>query len=222
MGEARRRNKRIIPVRKITATVARIAVAAVCVLAVLDFIARRNVSPLDHADPLRIVGTSQAPLKIVQFIDFPNPECGRGAKVLDGFLRKHRQDMQVATRYFHTPDRNSLVSAIYAECASRQGLFWPYYQELLLKQNQWRALAEAGPYLSLLARNIFADMDMLQACVGDIEIKQVVEEDTRLGQSHGIHSVPTYFVNEAKLTGVEELEIYLKEYFERKRLGLME
>lgn len=221
MGEAKRRKRRIFPMRKVVGITARVVIAAVCVLAVIDFIARRNVSVFDNADVLRAIGEAEAPVRIVQFIDFPNPESSRGAKVLNGFLKKHRQDMYVVTRYFYTPDRNSLISAVHAECASRQGRFWPYYQELLLKQNQWRTLHDAGPYLTLMARNVFADMTMFTACVGDIEIKQVVEADTRLGQSHGIHTVPTYFVNDQRLVGVEELEKYLSEYFENKRLGLL-
>ena len=221
MGEARRRNKRTIPIRKITKVFVRVMIFAVCVLAALDFIARRNASVFDNADPLRAFGPEEASLRIVQFIDFQNPECGRGGKVLDAYAKKHKDDMWIMTRYFHTPDRNSLISAIHAECAARQGLFWPYYDQLLVKQHQWRVLAEAGPYLSLLARNINADMKMFSACVGDIEVKQVVEEETRLGHSHGMHTAPTYFVNDDKLVGPDELDKYLAEYFENKRLGFL-
>ncbi|MCA9393418.1 MAG: thioredoxin domain-containing protein [Candidatus Omnitrophica bacterium] len=221
MGEAKRRRKRVWPLRKITGIAVRVMIVAVCILAVIDFIARRNVSVLDNPDPLRTVGDPQASVQIIQFVDFQNPEVSRGAKVLDRFLKKHRQDMYVLTRYYVTPDRNSLISALHAECASRQGLFWPYYEELLLKQQQWRTSRDAGPYLTLLARNMSADMEMFTSCVGDIEVKQAVEEDTRLGESHGIHSVPTYFVNDRRFSGVDELEKYLSEYFENKRLGLL-
>lgn len=221
MGEAKRRKKKVIPYRQISKVVARVLVAAICVLAAIDYLARRNTSLWDSADPLRIVGESTAPIKIVQFVDFQNPECNRGSKVLNGFIRKNRQDMMVSTRYFHTPDLNSLTSAIYAECASRQGRFWPYYQELFVKQNQWRRLKEAGPYLELLGNNVFVDMPMFTACVEDIEIKQIVEEDTRLGQAHGVQGVPTYFINEERFEGVDEMEKHLSEYFENKRLGFL-
>lgn len=221
MGEAKRRNKRIIPVRRITRVITRVAVLAICVLAAFDYIARRNTSPLQHADPLRAFGRPDAPLQIVQFIDFQNPECGRGGKVLAAYLKEHRGEIYLVTRYFYTPDRNSLLGAIYAECAARQGLFGPYSGELLVKQNQWRMMPEAGPYLSVMAQNVNADMEMFTACVGDIEVKQVVEEETRLGQSHGIHTVPTYFINDEKIVGVEDMDKYLAEYFENKRLGLL-
>lgn len=221
MGEAKRRDKRIIPLLEKGKTAAKIILIAVSIVAVIDFTYRKFHPIINIIDPARTIGNVDAPLKIIEFIDFQCTECARGAKVLKAFLKKYPDDIRLSVKYFPQIELNSVVGAVHAECAARQGMFWLYYDELITKQNQWRLMQEVKPYLFSLARNVSMDLDMFKACVDDIDAEQVIWEEHRLGESNFVRATPTYFINGKMYVGVDEMEEFLENYFLNKRLGLL-
>ncbi|MGE0268965.1 MAG: DsbA family protein [Candidatus Omnitrophota bacterium] len=221
MGESNRRNKKIIPLIEKGKAAAKIMLIAVSIIAVIDFTYRKFHPLLTITDPARTLGSSDASLKIIEFIDFQCTECARGAKVLKAYLKKYPHDIQLSVKYFPQIELNSMVGAVHAECAARQGMFWLYYDELITKQNQWRLMQEAKPYLFSLARNVSMDLDMFKFCVEDDDAEQIIWEEHRLGESNFVRATPTYFINGKMYVGVDEMEEFLENYFLNKRLGLL-
>lgn len=221
MGEAKRRNKKPSPFRGKGRAAGTVIVIAILIVGVVDFLVRRNNPILTKVEPKRTLGQSDAPLKIIEFIDFQCPECSRGSKVLKSFMRKYAKDIQLSVKYYPLKELNSLTSAVHAECAAQQNLFWPYYEELIIKQNQWRLLKEVEPYFILLARSTYINIDEFKICVEDENTEKIIDHEQRVGEAYFVRSTPTYFINGQMFVGVDEMEKYLNEYFENKRLGLL-
>jgi len=221
MGEAKRRNKTPFAIKDKIRASASIIIIIICVVAVIDIVYRQFHPLLNLTDPARTLGDSDASLKVIEFIDFQCAECARGAKVLKAFLKKYPDDIQLSVKYFPQMELNSVIGAVHAECAARQGMFWSYYDELITKQNQWRLMKDAKPYLLFLAENVSMDIEMFEACVRDSYTEQIIREELRLGESNFVRSTPTYFINGKMYVGVDEMEEFLNNYFLNKRLGLL-
>lgn len=221
MGEAKRKNKPSFFFKDKVRSATTAVLIVLCAVGVIDIVYRQYHPLINVNDPARTVGDPTASIKIIEFMDFQCPECARGAKVLKSFLIKYPHDIQLSIKYYPQRERNSLPGAIHAECAARQGLFWPYYYELITKQNQWRLMVEVKPYLLFLAENVSMDMNMFKACVEDMDAERIIREEHRLGEAYAVHSTPTYFINGKMFVGVDEMEEYLNDYFLKKRLGLL-
>jgi protein-disulfide isomerase len=74
----------------------------------------------------RAKGNPQARVKIVEFVDFQCPACAYGLKFLRTFIEQHPNDVYVQVRYFPLTNmhHHAMISALYSECAARQGKFW--------------------------------------------------------------------------------------------------
>ncbi len=220
MGEAKRRNKKPSPLRGKGKFILYLIVACIIVAAGYDFFRRSRNSLLTHIVPARTTGAQDAPLKIVEFFDLQDLESARGARIIDNLMQKHPGEILLSKRHYPSDEYNAVIGSVFAECAARQDRFWNYHDELIVKQNIWRQVPEVKPLLAALADPEEIDVEELKACAETEEAREAVEADKRLGDAYFVKSVPTYFINENKFIGVEEMEQYLNEYFENKRLGL--
>ncbi|MFQ5681283.1 MAG: DsbA family protein [Candidatus Omnitrophota bacterium] len=193
--------------------------AVVCVLGVLGVKFSLLALAKDPGDKaaLKSRGNPQAGLYIIEYIDFQCPACARGAKVLDEYFRKYPQRMFLEARYFPLPmHRHGLASAHYVQCAAEQGKFWPFYEALLRRQNDWSNLTNARPLFREIARGLGIDLGIMDKCLEGEGARQAVDKDQERGKSLGIKSTPTYFINGTMIVGKKELERKLSGYFSGK------
>lgn len=220
MGEAKRRNKKPSPFRGKGKFIFYIVLIGILVVAGYDFYRRSQNSLLTNFIPARTTGAQDAPLRIVEFFDLQDLESARGARIIDNLMQKHPGEIMLSKRHYPSEEYNAMIGSIFAECAARQDRFWNYHDELIVKQNIWRRVNEPKPLLVAMADPEEIDVAALEECVETDEARDAVEADKRLGDAFFVKSIPTYFINEVKFVGVEEMEQYLVEYFENKRLGL--
>jgi protein-disulfide isomerase len=53
---------------------------------------------------------------------------------------------------------------------------------------------------------------MLNSCLASDDARKVINDEKALGQSLGIASTPTYFINNKMVVGVKSLQDELKKY----------
>jgi len=110
-------------------------------------------------------------------------------------------------KYF--PLRNhahGLQSARYAECASRQGKFWPFHDYLIDRQANWRRLSDATPAFDLMAREVGLDLEVLGQCLADEKTTTSIMKDKKEGDILGVKSTPTYYINGTMVVGTDSLK----------------
>ncbi len=160
-------------------------------------------------------GNPEAKVKIVEFMDFQCPACANGMKVLKELLEKHPQDVHVQVKHFPLSHmhRHAMTSALYSECAGRQGKFWAFSDVMLPQQAQWSQLINAEPVFLGMAEQVGMDKEKLNSCLTSHEARQLINDEKSLGQSLGVSSTPTYFINNKMVVGVKSLEEELKIHF---------
>ncbi|MBF0571008.1 MAG: thioredoxin domain-containing protein [Candidatus Omnitrophica bacterium] len=192
----------------------------VIVLVLIVFIAGAKLFLVPKKDGInlqtaRAKGNSQARVKIVEYIDFQCPACAYGVKFLKTFFDKHPNDIYLQVRYFPLTKmhRHAMVSALYSECAARQGKFWALDDLMMPQQSQWAQLISPEPIFQSMALQAGIDPKQLNACLASVDARQVINNEKSLGQSLGIISTPTYFINNKMVVGAKSLQDEISTYF---------
>jgi protein-disulfide isomerase len=177
----------------------------------------RQEEVLEKSVANRTKGNPDAPLKIIEFIDFQCPACARGAVMINQFMDENPGVVFLEMKYFPLSSHNQgFLAARYAQCAARQGQFWGMHDLILEKQQQWFPLSDARSAFDLYAEKIGLDFDILVECLSDESVSAEVMALRREGQSLGIKSTPTYFINGELVVGFRNLEERLKAFFDQR------
>ncbi|MBI3602027.1 MAG: thioredoxin domain-containing protein [Candidatus Omnitrophica bacterium] len=155
----------------------------------------------------RTQGPASAKVNIVEFIDFECPACARGAIELKEYLARYPQDLRVQIKYFPLMQmhRHALQVASYSECVSRQGKFWTFFDSLMLQQGQWSQLVSAQGVFDQMAQQAGVNMAKLKSCLSSDDVSSTIMSEKALGQSLGVRSTPTYFINKKMVVGSKSL-----------------
>lgn len=193
-----------------------------CALTVTALVVRRELSPtpqspesVDWSRPFEsasnwpslsnageFIGFAQAPIKIVVFSDFECPACrvfalGAGSAVRAAFPAR------VALVYRHYPlnyHRFAMEFAKGATCASRQGRFEKFHDEVFLAQESLADLGAEG----FAARAGVADIGSFNACLSDDSVAEAIRRDITAAEEEGVRGTPTIFINGKRLPGVPD------------------
>jgi protein-disulfide isomerase len=169
-------------------------------------------NPKDPAiDPDRPrIGSTDAPVVVVEYSDFLCPFCGRGAQTLRQLQKEHPEDLVI---YFkHLPlHENSMAPAIYFEALGKQSsqLAWKFY-DLAFQHAQ--DIAKGGEaYVKKLASQIpGVNMAQLQKDVQSEEILNVISADTEEAGQFGIQGTPHFLLNGVDIAGAQPLSQFDK------------
>ena len=74
-------------------------------------------------------------------------------------------------------------------------------------------LLNPEPVFQAMASQVGMNMDELNICLASDDARRVINDEKSLGQSLGINSTPTYFINNKMVVGVKSLQDELKNYF---------
>lgn len=166
-----------------------------------------------------VEGLNSARIGILEFSDFQCPYCGMFVQDTLPLLRARYLDAGIARLYFrHTPlaklHPQATAAAVVAECARRQGRFWPMH-DLLFKNRE--RLSESS--LATYARQVELNMSEYDACVVGSG-PMAVAADSQLAASLGVKSTPLFVIGRiqgdgslrsvAVLMGAEPLSEFAK------------
>ena len=154
------------------------------------------------------LGRAQNAIHVVEFSDFLCPVCQRASKLNHIMLTTHRDDVPFVFKNFPldlecNPAIGRMVHpgacaiAAAAECAHRQGRFWPLHDRIF---EQGRTYNPAQ--LRDDAAKTGLDVTQFDACMGSGEGMEAVRRDVAEGQRLGVASTPTHFINGYRLTGI--------------------
>lgn len=197
------------PKPKIKVTFLIIAFSLAVVYGVKFFLGIMPQNTLSPAQT-RTKGDKGAAIQIAEFIDFECPACARGAGYLSRVMAQHPSEIRLELKYFPLPShRHGFLAARYAECAARQGKFWPFHDALIARQPNWSRLTDAVPAFALITREIALDPGRLEVCLKDKSVDALIRQGHLEGERRGVKSTPTYYVNGKMVVGVPSLELEL-------------
>jgi protein-disulfide isomerase len=151
-------------------------------------------------------GDASAPVTIVEFSDYECDFCGSVEptvkRLLDQYPGKVRVVFQSFPLSIHPHAQKSSEAAL---CAGEQGRYWEMHEKLFANQ---KALATEN--LKAHARALGLDPLVFDRCLDSGRMAPVVEKNRRLGESVGVNSTPSFFVNGRLLTGAQPFERFLE------------
>jgi len=143
-------------------------------------------------------GPADAPVVIVEFVDFKCPYCRRAhAEEITALLEAQGSDVRLAVRNLplemHIEARGAALASL---AAHRQGKFWAFHDRLLGHKGAIGrdTFVEWATEMGMDPTKFVADMD-------DRELSAVVAEDVRIAAKVGITGTPAFFVNGRYLSG---------------------
>jgi protein-disulfide isomerase len=144
-----------------------------------------EVKEVDKNDHIR--GDKNAPITLMIYSDFECPFCSRFNPTVDQVLEEY--DGQVRIVYRHFPLRSihadAAPAAAAAECASEQGKFWEFHDELFANQ------ASLGDSLyNDIATRLGMNVSTFKKCVSSDKRVADVQEDEVSAQKAGARGTP--------------------------------
>lgn len=159
----------------------------------------------------RLKGDLAAEVIVLEFTDFQCPACAQAALMVEKIVRQNPGRLAVEHKYFPlSSHKNSRPAALFAECASRQGYFWPVHDFIFKTQSQWQGLADPWPFFLLKAQSLGLDARQIEECSGDPESLRAIEADIHEGKRRGVRATPTFIVHDELAVGFDDLRQKIK------------
>jgi len=147
-------------------------------------------------------GSATAQVVVTEFSDFQCPACSVAHQLLAEVYQKYPDQVQVIYRHYplSTIHPNAQLAAQAAEAAGEMNKFWEMHDKLFTNQQSWESLDESA-FMDLLgkyAEELQIDKSVFLTKIQSGPIKQKITNDINDGDTLGINSTPTFFVNGQK------------------------
>ena len=159
-------------------------------------------------------GNPDAPVTMETFSDFQCPFCGRfSAETLPGLLENQIAGGEVVMVFYDFP-LNSIhpqaaAAANAARCAGERGAaaYWAMHDRLFVSISDW-SNSQANDVFAAYAEELGLGGADFTACLAENRHAATVDADLALGQSRGVGSTPTFFLNDQPLIGAYPLDYF--------------
>jgi len=146
-----------------------------------------------------IQGNTNAPVTIVEFMDFECPFCSRFHQPLKEVLAAYPNDVRIILKNFPLSfHQNARPAAKAALAAGVQGKYYEMADRLLDNQ---KSLSDAK-YLEI-AKEIGLDVEKFSKDLKekDAQWEDIIQKDMKLGTEVGVRGTPTFYINGKKASG---------------------
>ena len=153
---------------------------------------------INRADQARIMGSPEAPVRILEVSDFQCPFCARFNRetfpVLDS-LYIATGKVEYVWISFANPSHQFAWPAIEAAfCAGAVGKFWQMHDILFERQGEWSTSEDAWATFVDYARELAIDGESFGACLRDDRTAPLQVRDFQSVNRAGISSTPFFII----------------------------
>ena len=150
------------------------------------------------------VGDSAASLEIVKFTDVQCPYCATYVSVLDSLVAHFAGAVSIRYRHFpiSTLHPHAKQGAIATECASMQGRFKAFYEEVMGNQGDVGIESWTG----FAVRASVPDTVAFVKCMSRDSVAALVESDVTAGHRIGVSVTPFLVIGRTAVPGVRSID----------------
>ena len=147
-----------------------------------------------------LMGSPDAPVKIVEFADFECPACSEFATLTEPDLRERLiKTGMVSMQFFVFPlpmHKNTWPASNAAYCAGEQGKFWEMHDRLFYTQDLWNGLATSSPDKKMkgYAKDISLDVSKFEACFDSKKHYPDIKASGAEAERFGVSATPTLII----------------------------
>ncbi len=184
----------------------------------------RSVTVAIEVGKSPFLGSKDAPLTIVEFVDFQCRYCRRFREETFPDLKKDYIDSgKVRVYHMDLPleiHQHSLLAAQSGRCAGDQGQFWAMHDRMLANPDRLE-LSDLTGY----AQDLGLDIAAFRKCVEEGKYKEEVQQGARYAMTKGARGTPAFVIGKSTPSGVEgELVVGAEPYglFDKKLKELIQ
>src|SRR6266480_7262604 len=156
----------------------------------------KTLSAKSGAESAHIRGNPGAPVTLEEYGDFQCPPCGMFSAFLGQLEKEYDSRLRVVFRNFPLKmHEHAREAALAAEAAGLQGRFWEMHDVLYREQETWSKASNVRELFESYAGAIGLDLDKFRKDVDGEQAKARVDADRQRGDSLGIQTTPTMFIN---------------------------
>ena len=153
------------------------------------------------------IGPANAKVTLVEFADFQCPACGAMHPVLKKLTTEYKDQLRWVHRHFPLPMHgNAQLASQAAEAAVSQNKFWEMHNKLFEGQKQWETAVNPENKFIDYAKELGLDEQKFKSALKDSKVIDRVRLDMGDGESLGVDSTPTFFINGQKYDGANSYE----------------
>lgn len=150
------------------------------------------------------IGSENAPVKIVEFLDFTCAYCKKFSQEVFPKIKQEYVDKGKVQFIFKNFPLNTVSQklALAGECAFDQGKFWEFY-ELIYSQP---SASLSDEQIKSLVQSIGIDQKKFNECFDSQKYLQEIENDFQEGVAVGVNGTPAFFVNKKSVPGFKSFD----------------
>ncbi|MEK7642521.1 MAG: DsbA family protein [Patescibacteria group bacterium] len=169
---------------------------------------------VDLEDRLYAPSIGKGKVEVVEFTDFQCPFCQKFfEETYTSIKAKYIDTGKVKFIVRHFPlsfHKNAQKASEAAECAHRQGRFFPYH-DILFSKGQSDGAGLDIVDLKKYASDLGLDTAKFNKCLDNGEAEAAVKQDFDAGNKAGVSGTPTFFINGKRVVGALPLADFEKE-----------
>lgn len=183
---------------------------AVAGVAVLGFVLSRparsvtlTTAPGNLAAAGVVRGNPDAPVQVIEFADFECPGCGQFATVTEPqVVQQFIESGEISFRFMDFPLQeihpNAVAAHSAAACANEQQKFWPYHDQLFLRQHEWNGFATRNPkrVFTAIGEAVGLDMNTWDECYDSERTLPQIAANRAEGVRLRVRSTPTFIIGD--------------------------
>ncbi len=177
-----------------------------------EFLRQRLAQPQPNRPPQRVeatasigagpaLGSSDAPLTLIEFSDYQCPFCRKFVDATLPELKKQYVEsgkLRIIYRDFPLEQLHpqARTAAVAARCAGEQGKYWPMHDVLF--QNQDALMPDR---LRGYAERVGADGQAFQTCLESGKYDEAIQKDYADGMAAGVRGTPSFVLGKTRPDG---------------------
>lgn len=147
------------------------------------------------------ITSPSAKVTLVEFSDFQCPACGAAHPTVKQIIEENKEKVNFVYRHFPlSQHKNSRIAAEAAEAAGEQGKFFEMGDLLFTNQTQWSESNNPIDIFVNYAKQLNLDTDKFKKAVEGNKFENKIQGDENDGNTLGVDSTPTFFINGEKVT----------------------
>ena len=154
-----------------------------------------------------LMGSPDAPVKIVEFADFECPACGQFATLSEPDVRARLVKTGMASVQFYVfplpMHKNTWSASNAAYCANEQGKFWEMHDRLFYTQDLWNGEATSSPEKKMkeYAADIGLDASKFSDCFDSKRSYPDIKASGAEAERQGVTETPSFIIAGKKYAG---------------------
>ena len=160
-------------------------------------IAQQHSGTVDVTMGSPILGSSSAPITIIEFGDYQCPQCDKWFKAIrpdieDQYINSGKASLYFVDLAFFGPDSLKAAEATY--CAGDQGKYWEFHNVLYSNQQGINDGWANPDNLKSFASQIGLDKNLFDSCLDSDKYKNRVERNVLEAKRNGASGTPTFII----------------------------